>query len=400
MRVAFINSVCGYGSTGRIVVDQYNSLIQNGHAAFVAYGRKEGGADINSWRIGSRLSTIISIAQTRFFDTHGLNNRRNTKKLLKQLDSFRPDVIHLHNIHGYYVNYRLLFKYISEKHIPVVWNFHDCWAMTGHCSHFEYVGCDKWLTQCSRCPQKGEYPASFLLDRSRKNYILKKAAFTSPEKMTLIAPSAWLASVAARSYLSKYPRVEIPTGINLEIFTPTKSDLKEKLGITDEYILLGAASTLSDRKGYYDFIWLAEHLPEGYKLVLVGLETHRLNSLPKSIIGLSRVGSASEMAELYSMADVFINPTKEDTFPTVNLEALACGTPVITYDSGGSKDSLTPACGVVVTRDDKEGLLNAVTAMRAHPLAAADCRAQAMNYDRQVQVKKYLDIYEKYINNF
>ncbi len=395
MKIALVNSVCGYGSTGRIVVDQYHHLINNGHDALVVYGRKAGDDAVNAFKMGNRLTTLISVAQTRLFDSHGFNNRAATQALLKKLDAFKPDIIHLHNIHGYYIHVQLLFEYIQKNDIPVVWNLHDCWSFTGHCSHFEYAGCDKWRSGCAKCPQKTEYPASFCLDRSRKNYILKKAAFTLPKKMMLVVPSPWLKGVVKQSFLGEYPISEIPTGIDLDVFRPTDSDRKTQLGLSGKFVLLGAASILSDRKGYPDFLWLAEHLPDDCRMVLAGLSEKQKKRLPKRIIGLTRVGSTEAMAELYSMADVFVNPTKEDTFPTVNLEALACGTPVITYDSGGSKDSLTPKCGSIVPRDDKAGLLDAVLRLKDKPLKPEDCQKQAEQFDRKRQMSKYFDIYRK-----
>ncbi len=379
-------------------MDQYQNLIENGHEALIAYGRKAGDDALNAYKMGSRLATLVSVAQTRLFDSHGLNNRGATIKLLKKLDAFKPDIIHLHNIHGYYIHVKLLFEYIQKNDIPVVWNLHDCWSFTGHCSHFEYVNCPKWRKGCEKCPQKREYPASFCLDRSRKNYILKKAAFTSPKKMTLVVPSPWLKGIAAQSFLGGYLVSEIPTGIDLDIFKPSPSDLRKKLGLRGRFILLGAASILSDRKGYPDFLWLAEHLPDDCTLVLAGLSGHQKKSLPKNIIGLARLSSAEEMAALYSMADVFVNPTKEDTFPTVNLESLACGTPVVTYDSGGSGDMLNETCGFKVPRDDQDKLLDAVLRIKTSPLSGKTCIEQAQKFERKAQTQEIMKLYQELLN--
>lgn len=398
MKVALINSVCGFGSTGRIVVDQYNKLVENGHSAMIVYGRKAGDEAINAYKMGSRLSTLFAVVATRIFDSHGFNNRVATQKLLKELDAFQPDIIHLHNIHGYYINVKILFDYINAKSIPVVWNLHDCWSFTGHCSHFEYVDCQKWQSECAKCPQKSEYPASFCLDRSRKNYILKKAAFTLPKKMTFVVPSSWLGRVLNRSFLSGYPSVEIPTGIDLDAFKPTETDMRDRLGLKGKFILLGAASVMTERKGYSDFLWLAEHLPGSCQLVLAGLTEKQTRGLPKNIMGIARIKSVKEMAELYSMADVFINLTKEDTFPTVNLESLACGTPVITYQSGGSGDMLNAECGVIVKRDDKEALLDAVMRGQASLMKKDACIKQAAKYNREKQTKKIISVYHELLN--
>jgi len=398
LKVAFINSVAGFGSTGRIVVDQYNTLVQNGHTAFMAYGRNMGDRLQSAYRMGTELSMLVSVAQTRLFDTHGFNNRLATHKLLKKLDEFKPDILHLHNLHGYYINVKLLFAYIKKHNLPVVWNLHDCWTFTGHCPHFEYVQCDQWLTGCEKCPQKREYPASFCLDSCHKNYILKKAAFNLPEKMTFVVPSQWLSGMLAQSFLSGYKTKTIPTGIDLSVFTPTPSDLRKALNLENKFVALAAASKFSDRKGYHDLITLAKHLPDDIRLVLLGLSDAQIKSLPPNIVGIGRVGSAKEMAKVYTMADVLINPTKEDTFPTVNLESLACGTPVITYDSGGSGDMLDKTCGVVVKRDDIDGLKEALSAMKKTPLVANACLKKATAYDKQIQLKKYLNVYNELLN--
>jgi len=276
-----------------------------------------------------------------------------------------------------------------------VWNLHDCWTFTGHCSHFEYVHCEKWQTGCEKCPQKREYPASFCLDRCHQNYILKKAAFNLPEKMTFVVPSDWLSGMLSQSFLSGYRAVTIPTGIDLSVFAPTPSDLRKTLNLENKFVALAAASKFSGRKGYHDLIALAQVLPDDIRLVLSDAQ---IKSLPPNIVGIGRVGSATEMAKVYTMADVLINPTKEDTFPTVNLESLSCGTPVITYDSGGSGDMLDKTCGVVVKRDDIDGLKEALSAMKKTPLAADDCLKKAKTYDKQIQLKKYLNVYNELLN--
>jgi len=393
LKVLLINSVCGYGSTGRIAADLYDMLVEKGDEAAVAFGRKDGKSDIESYRIGSMPSTLFHLFMTRFFDMHGLWSRRATKGLIAYIDSFKPDIIHLHNLHGYYLNLELLFEYIAKKKIKVVWTLHDCWSVTGHCSHFEYVACDKWISQCEECPQKKEYPASLVFDRSKKNYSLKKKLFNLPKNMVLITPSDWLKAIIKKSYLSKYRVETIHTGIDLNVFKPSSSNMRKTLGISEKKILLGVASPFSERKGFNDFISLSKMLPDDYIIILAGLKHKQIISLPKNVLGLGRLHGAEEIAKLYSMADVFINPTKEDTFPTTILESLACGTPVITYDVGGCVEAIDKTCGIAVKKDDIDGIVTALEKIEAKPLSQENCIERAKTFEKTNQLEKIYRVY-------
>lgn len=349
-RLLLINSVCGIGSTGRICADIAREYEAEGYEVRIAYGRKGTvgeGTEKYAVRIGSDLDVRLHAIYTRITDKHGLGSVRATKKFLKWADEYDPDVLWLHNIHGYYINYELLFDWIkSRPQMEVKWTLHDCWAFTGHCSHFTYVKCDKWKTGCKNCPQKKEYPASACLDNSENNYLRKKQAFCGVNNLTLITPSHWLEGLVKQSFLKEYAVEVIYNTVDKTMFKPTPSDFREKHGIRDDQtMILGISSVWNDRKGLTDFVTLYNKLSESdadkFQIVLVGLDDVQIKKMPVGMICIPRTGSRKELAEIYTAADVFVNPTYEDTFPTVNLEAEACGTRVITYDTGGCRETIT-----------------------------------------------------------
>ena len=356
MKVLFINSVCGVGSTGRICAEQAKALAAEGHEVMIAYGRGDRIPEelsACSVRIGTDLDWKIHALATRVLDRHGSASKRATKRFLAWAESFDPDLIWLHNIHGYYIHIPMLFRWIkSRPQTEVKWTLHDCWSFTGHCSYFTMAGCEKWRVQCEHCPQKGQYPASMVLDRSARNYKEKKALFTGVARMTLIAPSAWLAGLVKESFLREYPVEVCYNTVNTEVFLPTPSDFRERHGLKDQKVILGVAGQWDARKGLSDFVKLADMLDERFRIVLVGLSDEQIRTLPYNIVGIGRTGSPRELAEIYTAADLFFNPTYEDNYPTVNLEAEACGTPVLTYGAGGAAETLKRPDSTVIPVGD------------------------------------------------
>lgn len=344
MRILLINSVCGTGSTGRICTDLAQQFEKEGHTVKIAYGRQEyvpPQFQKYAVRIGTDLDVKLHAIQTRLFDTHGFGSKHTTKRFLKWAEDYNPDLIWLHNIHGYYLNIEMLFGWLKNRpHTPKKWTLHDCWAFTGHCSYFTVANCNKWQTHCAKCPQKKRYPASLFLDNSYQNFKRKQAAFTGVENMQLITPSKWLADLVKYSFLKEYPVEVVYNTIDKTVFKPTPSNFRQKYGLENKKIILGVASVWDERKGLADFIKLAGMLDDKYTIVLVGLADKQLKALPKNCVGIKRTNSPQELAAIYTAADVFFNPTYEDNYPTVNLEAQACGTPVITYDTGGAKETI------------------------------------------------------------
>lgn len=343
----------------------------------------------------SLLESALHLFLGRFSGLHGLFSSLGTLGLLRRLDKIGPDVLHLHNLHGSYLNFPLLFRYIKKHRIPTVWTLHDCWAFTGHCPYFTLANCGKWKSGCHHCPQVRSYPKSYV-DRSRFMWKLKRTCFTGVENMTLVTPSQWLASLVRQSFLKDYPVEVINNGIDLNIFRPKDSSFRRDHGISpQEYMLLGVAFGWEKRKGLDAFLWLAEHLPENYRIVLVGTDEEVDKLLPSNIISLRRTGSQQELAKIYSAADLFVNPTREENFPTVNMEALACGTPVLTFNTGGSPEIIDDSCGAVVDWGDMEALAEKCRlACENSVFSSAACLKRAAEFDQERRFRQYVVLYE------
>ncbi len=395
MKVFQINSVCGTGSTGRIVCDIKGMLESEQNKCQIAYGRGFYD-DPDCIKIESDLVFKAHVFFARITDRQGFYSTSATKRLVRSIEHFDPDIIHLHNLHGYYLDIRVLFEFLKQYNKPIVWTLHDCWAFTGHCAYFTYAKCDKWRTGCGQCPQKNAYPASYILDDSKKSFSEKKRLFTGVENLNIVTPSNWLADLTKESFLGKFPVHTINNGVDLSIFKPAESDFKEKHSLRGKKIILGIANIWEKRKGLDDFVALSQILPENYKIVLVGLTEKQIAALPKNILGITNTANINELVELYSSADVFVNPTKEDNFPTVNIEAIACGTPVVTYNTGGSGEMLDEKCGKVVESGDIKALLNAITKMELNP---EDCRNKALEFEKNKQYNLYMELYKNILNN-
>ena len=403
-RLLQINVTANRGSTGRIAEQIGEKVITAGWESYIAYGRDCGVSKSQLIKVGSQLGVLRHVLITRIFDRHGLSSKFATKKLIKDIKNIKPDIIHLHNVHGYYLNYKILFNYLQEANIPVVWTLHDCWSMTGHCTHFESVKCDRWQSGCYNCPLKNAYPSSLILDRSKKNYIEKKKCFSSIKNLTLVPVSNWIAGVVRKSFLKDANLIVNHNGIDVQVFHPCHdNNLVEQYNLNGKRVILGVASPWSDKKGLPDFSRLCAYLQnDAYQIVLIGLTSEQIKSLPKGIIGLCRTNSAIELAQWYSLADVFVNLTYEDTYPTTNLEAISCGTPVITYRTGGSPESVTPQTGRVVEQGDLDGVVKAVEELCAEDRETMRerCRKYALeHFERDKNYKHYLDLYEQLLTN-
>lgn len=404
MRSIFqLNSVINSSSTGRIAEEIGQLAIKNEWKSYIAYGRNERESQSERIKIGNDLDIKWHGLQTRLFDRHGLASKKATIGLVEKIQEIKPDIIHLHNLHGYYLNIEILFHYLANADIPVVWTLHDCWPMTGHCSHFSFIGCDKWKTQCDHCPQKKEYPASYLIDRSSKNYQLKKELFTSVPKMTLVPVSNWLADIVKDSFMKGYPIKTIYNGVDTTVFSPcSNTETRQRYKIPkNTFVMLGVASIWSQRKGLKDFVRLSESLKDDEIIILVGLSNQQMKHLPPKILCISRTENVHQLAELYSLADVFINPTWEDNFPTTNIEALACGTPVITYRTGGSPEAITSETGFVVEQGDLKGIRNAIDTIKSKGKAfyVGACRERAVRmFNKNKRYTEYLQLYEQMLS--
>lgn len=400
MRIVQINGGV-FGSTGKIMFGITKLLEAKGDSVICASpitttNRKKQPAH-KYYKIGTFFSRRCDVFFSRLTGKQNCFARIATKNLIRKLVCFHPDIVHLHNLHGDYINIPLLFKYIKQNNIKTVWTLHDCWSFTGHCTHFTMVNCDKWKTGCYNCPQYKEYPKS-LFDNSKKMYRLKRNWFTGIKDLKIVTPSEWLAGLVKQSFLKDYPVKVINNGIDLNVFKPTESDFRKKYNISDnKYILLGVAFGWGKRKGLDVFIELQKRLDKDkYQIVLVGTDDNVDKLLPKEIISIHRTQNQTELAEIYTAADLFVNSTREENYPTVNMESIACGTPVITFRTGGSPEILTEKTGLVVDCDDVEGLQHGIEKICEKNLfSTGDCIEQAKNFDMNKRLNKYELLYRE-----
>lgn len=391
-------------STGRIMQEIGELAMAHGWDSYIAYSRGRDGVmpcRSNPIPVGSRLNVAWHGLMTRLFDRHGLASDRATRTLVREIEALQPDIIHLHNIHGYFLNYKVLFDYLARCNVPVVWTIHDSWAYTGHCYYYSFAGCEKWKAGCHHCPQRRLFPASWLADRSARNWQDKKAAFTSLPKgrLTVVPVSRWMEGEMRQSFMKDCRFRVIHNGINLDVFIPYESDdIRYKYHIYKEHVLLAVASIWSREKGFDDLLHLSSMLRSDEVLVMVGVTEEQRRRLPKNVVGICRTSNVNELAQLYSLADVFLNPTWQDNYPTVNLEAIACGTPVVTYRTGGSVEAVTECTGMIVGQGDVQGMLHAARTMSSRGKAyyREHCRDYALrHFGKDARYADYLRLYEE-----
>ncbi|WP_027379827.1 glycosyltransferase [Chryseobacterium daeguense] len=401
MKVLQISSEVNIGSVGRIAEQIGENIINEGWESYIAYGRENLPSKSIAFPIGNKMDVIKHVLYTRLTDRHGYGSKKSTTLLIEKIKEIDPDIIHLQHLHGYYINIELLFNFLANSRAKVVWTFHDCWSFTGHCAYYDLVGCNKWQTQCFECPQLAEYPQSLYIDNSRKNYIDKKKIFTSLDKMTIVPVSNWLQGEVKKSFLKNYDVRTIHNGIDIYQFSYKNNTIKKDYSIESKFLILGVANPWDKRKGLKYFIELSEKLPEDYKILLVGLTKKQIDNLPQNIIGLERTKNVEELAALYSAADVFVNPTLEDTFPTTNLEAQSCGTPVITFETGGSPEALDKSTGIIVEKGNIEKLMQAINEIKRNTKSfySENCRTRVLNlFDKKNAFRNYIQLYKELLN--
>lgn len=399
-RILMINTVCS-GSHGRLMRDLADAAATQGFETRIAFGRgASSGAEAE--RFDRREDVLLHVLLTRALDRHAKGSRAATARLLAIMDAYAPDIVHLHNVHGYYLHAPLLFEHLKKRETPTIWTQHDCWALTGHCSHFVRADCMRWQTGCYRCPLKHAYPASYGLDASAANWRWKREAFASLPSLRIVSPSQWLSDTLGMSYLRDVPRLTIPNGVDLALFAPASGDaLRARYGIApSERLLLAVAAPFDERKGFSDMLALARLLEGRARVMMVGLTGKQAAALPPGILGVTHTQSPQELVSMYNAADCLVNPTYEDTYPTVNMEAMACGTPVAGYSVGGAREQLQPPFGAGVAVGDVQALAQAAmaTAEEKEALSAA-CRQYALtNFDRKAAMAQYLALYNETIN--
>lgn len=394
-----VNVTANWGSHGKIAEDIGQLAQKRGWRSLIAYGRSANSSQNELIRIGKSLDIYEHLIETRLFDNHGLASRNATKGFIKRIEEIHPDVIHLHNIHGYYLNYRLLFEFLSKTDTPIIWTLHDCWPFTGHCAYFDFVKCEMWKKGClPPCPYKKSYPTAYWFDRSKENWELKRDCFNSVKNVTIVPVSEWLGNLVKESYLAKFPIKVIHNGVDIELFKPMSEveEMRLKYGIQGKRILLGVANIWNRRKGMADLIELRKQLSEDFIIVLVGVSEEQKKNLPIGMIGIKRTHNQRELAQLYSMAEMLINPTYEDNYPTTNLEAMACGTPVLTYKTGGSPEAVTSETGWVVDQGDINVMANIIASLPVdNEKMRNECRKRAeKHFDKKICFDEYIRLYE------
>lgn len=420
MRVAQINVTSGL-STGRIAVEISQVLMEEGHKALMAYSRGYPPTGVPSLRVGNRLDVLWHAFCARLLDRAGFFSRGATKKLVKQLEKYRPDMVHLHNLHGYYLHLPTLFHYLEKTGVPVVWTLHDCWPYTGHCAYYTMAkgqgsreegrthrrlttrGCGRFKNGCGGCPEKRAYPQSLLLDQSARNWREKRALFTALPSMVLVTPSRWLKGEVQKSFLKAFPVEVIPSGIDLAAFRPCDNEeylkgVAAKYGLRDleaKRMLLGVASTWDKRKGLEDLWELSRCLGEDYIIVLVGLTDWQMSRLPEGIYGIERVQSVPELSALYTAADLHVSLSHEETMGMTLIEAMACGTQVLCYDTTALPENVTDAVGSVVPMGNIEVVAAEVRRLCDAPKSAAACRLHAERYGKRERFQEYVRLYEE-----
>ncbi len=402
-KILQINVTVNSGSHGRIAEELGIISLEENYFNYIAAAYTNNPSRNVVIKIGNGFDRKLHVLKTRLFDWHGFGSTLVTRKLVHEIGSIDPDIIHLHNIHGYFLNARVLFEYLKKAAKPVIWTLHDCWPFTGHCSHFERIKCEKWQTECYECPNKRGYPASWFFDNSRNNFREKKELFCSLDNMVIVSPSEWLSRHLKKSFLSKYSINVIRNGVDTEIFKPASSnETCRTIRIPFKYIL-GVASNWNECKGLNDFFKLRELVSPDLKLVLIGLSKSQIRSLPRGIIGITRTENTNELAELYSAAEVLVNPTYVDNFPSVNLEALACGTPVITYKTGGCPESIDENTGIVIEKGDITGLNYAISIIinSKFRFTKEQCRTRAqIHFSSKKRFNDYLKLYKNSMSGY
>lgn len=394
-----INVTANWGSTGKIAEQIGLCAMEHGWKSYIAYGRMMNPSKSKLIKIGSQIDVYEHYVESKCLDNEGLASRHATIKFIEKIEDIKPDIVHLHNIHDHYLNYKFLFTYLAKLNIPVIWTQHDQWATTGHCM-YTVCECERWKEDCHDCPLS----RWFSLDRSRRNYQLKKFLIAEIKSLTIVPVSEWLGNIIRQSHLKTRPIQVIHNGIDIHTFSPQITTIYERYGICPgKIIILGVAAVWDERKGLRDFYALAERLDkERYAFVIIGKLTEKKSVKDNccQMVFIDRTQNALELAQWYSAASIFVNPTYQDNYPTTNLESLACGTPVITYKTGGSPEAIDEKTGIVVEQGDVNGLTEAIMKLKASPLSTEDCRKRAEeHFDKNKCFERYIELYKATISD-
>lgn len=404
IKVLQINVEVNRNSTGRITEQIGNMIIEEGMQSYIAYSRGSANSTSKTIRIGNKFTILTHVVKTRLLGDHVNGSTYQTKSLIKKIQKANPDIIHLHQIHGYYLNIEVLFDFLASYKKPVVWTLHDCWAFTGHCSYFTRVGCYKWKSECNDCPQYNKYPASWFFDHSKEQFYAKKRLFNQIPDITFVTVSDWVRNLAKQSFIAHQNIVTINNGVDISTFKYREEFqiIKKELGIENKFILLGVGTTWNESKGIYDFFRLSELLPDDMVIVLVGLSSSQLPKKFNNIFAIERTHDIEELVKLYSMADVLLSLSYQESFGLTPIEAMACGTPSIVYNATALPELISEGVGYVVEPGDFIDVLSKINKIKTNGKRyyIEACRDRAeKNYDKHLNYKKYINIYKSLVNN-
>ena len=400
MKVVQVNAIFGSKSTGTIVREIQSCCEANGIESYVAYSIADRPDDEvpNGFRIGNRLTAKWSALFSRIIGKQAYANRISTWRFLRWLDKVNPDVVHLHNLHSNYIHLNMLLRYLAKHDIATVVTMHDCWYYTGGCTHYTSVGCYRWREGCGNCPQKKQLP-SFFFDRTHDVIKDRKKYLSAIPRLTMVGASEWVANEMRKSLLNDLNITFIHNGFDLVLFRPTSSEKRKELGLERKFVILGPASKwlLPINKPTLDYF--VSKIDSDMAILLFGCSSIN-SSLPKNVMQIGYTKSPKEMAELYSMADVMVNCSREDTLSSLNLECQACGTPVVTYDATGSKETVDGECGFAVPTGDAEALWEKVQEVRLlgkKSMLELCGKWVSANFEKKTNYEKYIELYRQMI---
>src|SRR5574344_1450095 len=400
MRLLQINKTANAGSTGRICEGIGNVMMRHGWESYVAYGREMNSSSSHLIRIGDTKDLCLHVLRSRLLDEDGKGSKNATYALIERIKQIKPDIIHLHVIHGYFLNYAVMFEFLRSARIPIVWTLHDIWNFTGHCAFFDSTNCAKWKTECRDCEGLDKYPISLFKDNSTHNYKSKRDIFNSVTNMTLVPVSYWLSDLLDESFLCGFDKTVIHNGIDLTKFLPMdeKENIMSKYDIPGKKYILSVAYVWSKYKGWDDIVELRKILHKDISIVMVGCTRKQIKQLPVGIVGIERFYDQEELCRLYSSAELFVNLTYGDNYPTTNLEAIACGTPVITYKTGGSPESVTEDTGFVIEQGNIKKVYDIIINYNKNKTVVDACRQYAeKTFDQNLCFENYYDLYSEII---
>lgn len=392
MKILIINRNIGTGSVGRIVKDLYTGIIENNDECKLAYvdGNTDGIKSEDLYKICNNVEIKKHALFTRMFGKTSTYSVSTTRNLINFISAYKPDIIHVHAFYGYYINMEMLMEYISANNIYLISTLHSCWDITGHCCYFDLIGCDKWENGCFDCHNIKSYPRSYI-DNTAYNFSHKAKLYEVVERCTIVVPSKWMHNLVRQSHLSKKHCKVIYNGIDLSKFNCGGKTKKDK-------IILSVGNGWGKRKGFDDLLELDTVLPEDIKLVVIGVTKKQSKMFSKNVVCIERTDSVKSLIEWYSKATVLFNPTYEDNYPTVNLEAIACHTPVATYDTGGSPETLKEMkYGKIIKRRDYVSLIEYVNLIHEGEIVYDFSNIYDISKEKMVgeYISLYNDIYYK-----